>query len=109
MDSESPLRRSEFLLDSLFMNSRPFSMERPLVEENPFPGPTSNVRGLSKPYALTGPGRWDLVIARSRLLGQNSILQWESPIHAPRHPGPAPTRIPVHRRPAPARRGGADR
>ncbi|MCF6290287.1 MAG: type II toxin-antitoxin system RelE/ParE family toxin, partial [Desulfobacterales bacterium] len=29
--------RSEFLLDSLFMNSRPFSMERPLVEENPFP------------------------------------------------------------------------
>ncbi|MCF6291694.1 MAG: hypothetical protein L3J03_11955, partial [Desulfobacterales bacterium] len=33
----SPLRRSEFLLDSLFMNSRPFSMERPLVEENPFP------------------------------------------------------------------------
>ncbi|MCF6290757.1 MAG: hypothetical protein L3J03_07170 [Desulfobacterales bacterium] len=37
MDSESPLRRSEFLLDSLFMNSRPFSMERPLVEEDPFP------------------------------------------------------------------------
>ncbi|MCF6290061.1 MAG: hypothetical protein L3J03_03555 [Desulfobacterales bacterium] len=37
MASESPLRRSEFLLDSLFMNSRPFSMERPLVEENPFP------------------------------------------------------------------------
>ncbi|MCF6291048.1 MAG: hypothetical protein L3J03_08665 [Desulfobacterales bacterium] len=37
MGSESPLRRSEFLLDSLFMNSRPFSMERPLVEENPFP------------------------------------------------------------------------
>ncbi|MCF6291693.1 MAG: hypothetical protein L3J03_11950, partial [Desulfobacterales bacterium] len=33
----SPPRRSEFLLDSLFMNSRPFSMERPLVEENPFP------------------------------------------------------------------------
>ncbi|MCF6291354.1 MAG: hypothetical protein L3J03_10215, partial [Desulfobacterales bacterium] len=33
----SPLRRSEFLLDSLFMNSRPFSMERPLVEEDPFP------------------------------------------------------------------------
>ncbi|MCF6290369.1 MAG: hypothetical protein L3J03_05170 [Desulfobacterales bacterium] len=26
MASESPLRRSEFLLDSLFMNSRPFSM-----------------------------------------------------------------------------------
>ncbi|MCF6290739.1 MAG: hypothetical protein L3J03_07080 [Desulfobacterales bacterium] len=37
MGSESPLRRSEFLLDSLFMNSRPFSMERPLVEEDPFP------------------------------------------------------------------------
>ncbi|MCF6290020.1 MAG: hypothetical protein L3J03_03340 [Desulfobacterales bacterium] len=37
MDSESPLRRSEFLLDSLFMNSRPFLMERPLVEEDPFP------------------------------------------------------------------------
>ncbi|MCF6289893.1 MAG: hypothetical protein L3J03_02670 [Desulfobacterales bacterium] len=37
MASESPLRRSEFLLDSLFMNSRPFSMERPLVEEDPFP------------------------------------------------------------------------
>ncbi|MCF6290497.1 MAG: DUF2723 domain-containing protein [Desulfobacterales bacterium] len=37
MASESPPRRSEFLLDSLFMNSRPFSMERPLVEENPFP------------------------------------------------------------------------
>ncbi|MCF6291241.1 MAG: hypothetical protein L3J03_09650 [Desulfobacterales bacterium] len=37
MDSESPLRRSEFLLDSLFMNSRPFSMERPLVGANPFP------------------------------------------------------------------------
>ncbi|MCF6290993.1 MAG: hypothetical protein L3J03_08370 [Desulfobacterales bacterium] len=37
MDSESPLRRSEFLLDSLVMNSRPFSMERPLVEEDPFP------------------------------------------------------------------------
>ncbi|MCF6290452.1 MAG: dethiobiotin synthase, partial [Desulfobacterales bacterium] len=32
-----PPRRSEFLLDSLFMNSRPFSMERPLVEEDPFP------------------------------------------------------------------------
>ncbi|MCF6291146.1 MAG: hypothetical protein L3J03_09175, partial [Desulfobacterales bacterium] len=32
-----PLRRSEFLLDSLFMNSRLFSMERPLVEEDPFP------------------------------------------------------------------------
>ncbi|MCF6290628.1 MAG: hypothetical protein L3J03_06500 [Desulfobacterales bacterium] len=37
MASESPLRRSEFLLDSLFMNSRPFSMERPSVEEDPFP------------------------------------------------------------------------
>ncbi|MCF6289822.1 MAG: hypothetical protein L3J03_02295 [Desulfobacterales bacterium] len=37
MASESPPRRSEFLLDSLFMNSRPFSMERPSVEEDPFP------------------------------------------------------------------------
>ncbi|MCF6290261.1 MAG: hypothetical protein L3J03_04620 [Desulfobacterales bacterium] len=37
MASESSPRRSEFLLDSLFMNSRPFSMERPLVEEDPFP------------------------------------------------------------------------
>ncbi|MCF6291329.1 MAG: hypothetical protein L3J03_10090 [Desulfobacterales bacterium] len=46
MDSESPLRRSEFLLDSLFMNSRPFSMERPLVEEDPFP----DRRGLLNVY-----------------------------------------------------------
>ncbi|MCF6290286.1 MAG: hypothetical protein L3J03_04745, partial [Desulfobacterales bacterium] len=42
----SPPRRSEFLLDSLFMNSRPFSMERPLVEEDPFP----DRRGLLNVY-----------------------------------------------------------
>ncbi|MCF6291705.1 MAG: hypothetical protein L3J03_12010 [Desulfobacterales bacterium] len=46
MASESPPRRSEFLLDSLFMNSRPFSMERPLVEEDPFP----DRRGLLNVY-----------------------------------------------------------
>ncbi|MCF6289791.1 MAG: hypothetical protein L3J03_02130 [Desulfobacterales bacterium] len=46
MGSESPPRRSEFLLDSLFMNSRPFSMERPLVEEDPFP----DRRGLLNVY-----------------------------------------------------------
>ncbi|MCF6291654.1 MAG: hypothetical protein L3J03_11750, partial [Desulfobacterales bacterium] len=46
MASESPLRRSEFLLDSLFMNSQPFSMERPLVEEDPFP----DRRGLLNVY-----------------------------------------------------------
>ncbi|MCF6289881.1 MAG: hypothetical protein L3J03_02610 [Desulfobacterales bacterium] len=46
MAFESPLRRSEFLLDSLFMNSRPFSMERPLVEEDPFP----DRRGLLNVY-----------------------------------------------------------
>ncbi|MCF6291280.1 MAG: hypothetical protein L3J03_09845, partial [Desulfobacterales bacterium] len=50
MASESPLRRSEFLLDSLFMNSRPFSMERPLVEENPFP----DRRGLLNVYDKCG-------------------------------------------------------
>ncbi|MCF6291633.1 MAG: hypothetical protein L3J03_11645 [Desulfobacterales bacterium] len=53
MAFESPLRRSEFLLDSLFMNSRPFSMERPLVEEDPFP----DRRGFTECLrpALPGP------------------------------------------------------
>ncbi|MCF6289588.1 MAG: hypothetical protein L3J03_01080 [Desulfobacterales bacterium] len=52
MDSESPPRRSEFLLDSLFMNSRPFSMERPLVEEDPFP----DRRGFTeRPTGMAGP------------------------------------------------------
>ncbi|MCF6291445.1 MAG: hypothetical protein L3J03_10680, partial [Desulfobacterales bacterium] len=46
-----PPRRSEFLLDSLFMNSRPFSMERPLVEENPFP----DRRGFTE--CLPGPNQ----------------------------------------------------
>ncbi|MCF6290685.1 MAG: hypothetical protein L3J03_06805 [Desulfobacterales bacterium] len=50
MDSESPPRRSEFLLDSLFMNSRPFSMERPLVEEDPFP----DRRGFTECLLLDG-------------------------------------------------------
>ncbi|MCF6290539.1 MAG: hypothetical protein L3J03_06055, partial [Desulfobacterales bacterium] len=53
MDSESPPRRSEFLLDSLFMNSRPFSMERPLVEEDPFP----DRRGVTECLPLCGEPR----------------------------------------------------
>ncbi|MCF6291738.1 MAG: exodeoxyribonuclease VII small subunit, partial [Desulfobacterales bacterium] len=50
-----PPRRSEFLLDSLFMNSRPFSMERPLVEENPFPdrrGFTECLRFFGDPCSI---------------------------------------------------------
>ncbi|MCF6291638.1 MAG: hypothetical protein L3J03_11670, partial [Desulfobacterales bacterium] len=47
----SPPRRSEFLLDSLFMNSRSFSMERPLVEEDPFP----DRRGLLNVYHKNKP------------------------------------------------------
>ncbi|MCF6291737.1 MAG: hypothetical protein L3J03_12175, partial [Desulfobacterales bacterium] len=63
MDSESPLRRSEFLLDSLFMNSRPFSMERPLVEEDPFPDRRGFVVNL-----LAGKGRCQLCRSRNNLL-----------------------------------------
>ncbi|MCF6290813.1 MAG: hypothetical protein L3J03_07450, partial [Desulfobacterales bacterium] len=52
----SPLRRSEFLLDSLFMNSRPFSMERPLVEENPFPDRRGFTECLIKTFTPAGQG-----------------------------------------------------
>ncbi|MCF6290144.1 MAG: hypothetical protein L3J03_04015 [Desulfobacterales bacterium] len=81
MASESPLRRSEFLLDSLFMNSRPFSMERLSVEEDPFP----DRRGLLNVYRSTDVIRFVLVdfigwhLKPFGLLRVHQILMGEGP------------------------------
>ncbi|MCF6291181.1 MAG: hypothetical protein L3J03_09350, partial [Desulfobacterales bacterium] len=68
-----PPRRSEFLLDSLFMNSRPFSMERPLVEEDPFP----DRRGVTECLPEnTGAGCRALRIIRPALPGKIQDHNW---------------------------------
>ncbi|MCF6290211.1 MAG: hypothetical protein L3J03_04350 [Desulfobacterales bacterium] len=74
MASESPPRRSEFLFDSLVMNSRPFSMERPLVEEDPFPDRRGGTECLPFPQHHHGRSSFNLYLFQESIF---SVSAWQ--------------------------------